>query len=173
MTDPINNMPNPGNEPSSASLKAITEVLPSTVKSSGGQVNTSAIMILVLQTMTKCLGGLNSFLQSTASTVLTADLKEDESYANDLSNAVLDTKHYTGTGHSATGKNASIALKNQGIMAYQQVLQARLKVHQNSEQTDIQLGSTTTSNIQQIASMLSSTIDLLTQVFGSINNINR
>ncbi len=173
MTNPTNNTQDPSNNSSGVVLQATTGASSVGSKSSGGHVNTSAIMILVLQTMTKCLGGLNTFLQSTAKNVLSADLKEDAAYADQLSNARLDTKHYSGTGATAKAKNSAIATKNGAIMAYQQVIQARLKVHQNSEQTDMQMGSTTTSNIQQIASMLSSTIDLLTQVFGSINSINR
>lgn len=132
--------------------------------------DSSLIMIAAIMALITSLGTLNSFLKTVSSTLLSADLSEDQKYANQLSNIKLQTPL---AGSKRTATNRLISAANQQKMMYQQVLQARLKTHQNQEQVDIQSASTTTSNMQQLASILSSMIDLIGQIFGSVNTINR
>lgn len=138
----------------------------------GGAPNTSLIMIGAILALIQGLGTLNGFLKTVSSTILQADLSQDNRYANLLSQITLQTPK-AGGGSATKAHNQSISVANQRKMMYQQVLQARLKTHQNQEQIDIQSASTTTSNMQQLASMLSSMIDLLGQVFSSVNTVNR
>lgn len=132
--------------------------------------DSSLVMIAAIMALITSLGTLNSFLKTVSSTLLSADLSLDQKYAQQLSNIKLQTP-LPGSKHTNTNRQISAA--NQQKMMYQQVLQARLKTHQNQEQIDIQSASTTTSNMQQLASILSSMIDLIGQIFGSVNTINR
>lgn len=136
----------------------------------GSSKDTSGLMILSILALITSLGTLNGYLKTVSSTLLNADLQQDNNYAALLSGIHLQTPR-PGTSHKYM--NQKISVYNQRQMMYQQVLQARLKTHQNQEQIDIQAASTTTSNMQQLASMLSSMIDLLGQVFQSVNTINR
>lgn len=138
----------------------------------GTQRDTSLVMIGAILALIQGLGTLNGFLKTVSSTILQADLSQDNRYANLLSQITLKTPK-AGGGSATKAYNQKISVSNQRKMMYQQVLQARLKTHQNQEQIDIQSASTTTSNMQQLASMLSSMIDLLGQVFSSVNTVNR
>ena len=132
--------------------------------------DSSLVMISAIMALITSLGTLNSFLKTVSSTLLSADLSLDQKYADQLSRIKLSTP-LAGTKHTNTNREISAA--NQQKMMYQQVLQARLKTHQNQEQIDIQSASTTTSNMRQLASIVSSMIDLIGQIFGSVNTINR
>jgi hypothetical protein len=132
-------------------------------------VDSSLIMIAAVQALIQSLGTLNGFLKTVSSQLLSADLRLDQSYAVDLSNIRLKTPL---PGSANASRNKQISVSNQMAMMRQQVLQARLKTHQNQEQIDIQAASTTTSNMQQLASILSSMIDLLGQVFTSVNQMH-
>lgn len=135
-----------------------------------GQTDYSKCVVKAVLGLIAALGWLNNFLKTVSSTLLNADLVQDQNYANNLSNLQLETP-IEGAGHTETNQQRSVY--NQKQMMRQQVLQARLKTHQNQEQIDIQSASTTTSNMQQLATQIGSMIDLMSQIFGSINTINR
>ncbi len=130
----------------------------------GNTTDTSMILFMAMRIMIGSMTGLNSYLKNFSDTVLSSDLLQDQNYANQLSAITLKP---------ATTKGGDVSVYNQNQLMRQSVLQARLKTHQNQEQLDIQTASTVTSNMQQLASVISSLLDMMSQIFGSVNTLNR
>ena len=164
----MNAMPDP-NQPASGASGAAPVVPASGTSSTPPDV--TAVMYRAIQLLITGMGSLNGFLKTISQSLLSMDLRIDQNYADSLSNIHLSSFP---AGAAPSGpSHERISLYNQRQMMWQQVLQARLKTHQNQEQIDIQNASTTTSNEQQLASVISSVLDLITQVGTNINQMGK
>ncbi|MDR3624763.1 MAG: hypothetical protein P4L16_06465 [Chlamydiales bacterium] len=124
----------------------------------------SAIIFSAIATMINALTSLNQYLSYFSNSILTSDLAKDNLYADQISALVLQSMNP----NDPKSVQDKISLENKNALLEQQVVQARLKAHQNSEQMDIQDASSTTTNSQQLTSVISAIFQMSSQILQSV-----
>lgn len=128
-----------------------------------------SVLFSAIETMVVALSSLNNYLRFFSNSVLANDLNQDNLYADQISGLALKQ---VPTNANKTQQH-QISIENNNALLEQQVVQARLKAHQNQEQMDIQDASSTTTNSQQLTSIISAIFQIASQILQSVLGMSR